>query len=206
MIVICGLGNPGRKYTDARHNVGFTFLDKIKVKYKFNIFKKSKSAEVFSGKIKRKKCYLLKPLTYMNLSGTPIASFLQYYKIPIKNLTVVHDDLDLSPGKVRVKAGGGSAGHNGLRSLDSHIGREYRRIRIGIGHPVDNTEVSDFVLSDFAKDDRSWLDKLIPALVEAIPFVLRGDGAGFTNKVSLLINSKLEGSSSKASARATGKD
>ena len=113
MKVICGLGNPGKKYTDTRHNIGFKFIDKIKARYKFHILKKDKSKEVYKGKIKHKQYYLLKPLTYMNLSGYPLGSFLNYYKISINNLTVIHDDLDLALGKIKVKKGGGNAGHEG---------------------------------------------------------------------------------------------
>ena len=181
-------------------------VDGIVQRYKFANYRRRFSGLISHGEIDRERTAVFKPTVFMNESGRSVSEVARFFKVSVDQIIVIHDDLDLSPGKVRVKAGGGSAGHNGLRSLDSHIGREYRRIRIGIGHPVDNTEVSDFVLSDFAKDDRSWLDKVIPALVEAIPFVLRGDGAGFTNKVSLLISPKLEGSSSKTGARAAGKD
>ncbi len=190
MIVICGLGNPGGKYTDARHNVGFTFLDKIKVKYKFNIFKKSKSAEVFSGKIKRKKCYLLKPLTYMNLSGTPIASFLQYYKIPIKNLTVVHDDLDLTIGKIKAKKGGGNAGHNGLQSIDEIIGNSYNRLRIGIGHPSSNILVNKYVLEKFTSEEKKIINKIIELSVDHIDLLFSKKEL-FLSKISLLFRKNI---------------
>ena len=168
MIVICGLGNPGKKYMYTRHNIGFKILDKIKVKYKFNIFKKDKTKEIFRGKIKRKECYLLKPLTYMNLSGPPLASFLHYYKIQIKNLTVVHDDLDLGLGKIKIKKGGGNAGHHGLQSIDEVIGNSYNRLRIGIGHPPSSKFVNKFVLEKFNSEEKVIINKIIELSVEHI--------------------------------------
>jgi len=168
MIVICGLGNPERKYTDTRHNVGFKFIDTIRVKYKFNFFKKNKSKEIFRGKIKRKEYYLLKPLTYMNLSGPPLASFLQYYKIPTKNLTVVHDDLDLTLGKIKVKKGGGNAGHHGLQSIDEIIGNSYNRLRIGIGHPTSSKFINKYVLEKFNSEEKVIINKIIELSVEHI--------------------------------------
>ena len=190
MIVICGLGNPGKKYTDGRHNVGFAFLDKIKVKYKFNIYKKNKSEEIFRGKIKRKKCYLLKPLTYMNLSGTPIASFLKYYKIPIKNLTVVHDDLDLTIGKIKAKKGGGNAGHKGLQSIDEIIGNSYNRLRIGIGHPSSNILVNKYVLEKFTSEEKKIINKIIELSVEHIDLLFSKKEL-FLSKISLLFRKNI---------------
>ena len=185
MIVICGLGNPGKKYMDTRHNVGFKILDKIKVKYKFNIFKKDKSKEVFRGKIKRKEFYLLKPLTYLNLSGPPLADFLQYYKIPTKNLTVVHDDIDLTLGKIKVKKGGGNAGHNGLLSIDQAIGNSYNRFRVGIGHPPSNKFVNKYVLESFNLEEKKVINKIIRLSVEHIDLLFSKKEL-FLTKISLL--------------------
>ena len=185
MIVICGLGNPSRKYAETRHNVGFKFIDKIKTKYEFKILKKDKSKEIYKGKIKNRKCYLIKPLTYMNLSGSPLASFLHYYKIPIKNLTVVHDDLDLTLGKIKIKKGGGNAGHKGLLSIDNTIGNSYNRLRIGIGHPVAEKLVSNHVLEKFNPEEKKIINKIIELSVEHIDLLFSKKEL-FLTKISLL--------------------
>ncbi len=185
MIVICGLGNPGKKYTDTRHNVGFKFIDKIRAEYKFNLFKKDKSKEIFKGQIKRKECYIIKPLTYMNLSGQPLASFLHYYKIPIKNLTVIHDDLDLILGKIKVKKGGGNAGHHGLLSIDGVIGNSYNRLRIGIGHPPSKKFVTKYVLEKFNLEEKKIINKIIELSVEHIDLLFSKKEL-FLTKISLL--------------------
>ena len=190
MIVICGLGNPGKKYMDTLHNVGFKILDKIKVKYKFNIFKKDKSKEVFRGKIKRKEFYLLKPLTYMNLSGPPLADFLQYYKIPTKNLTVVHDDLDLTIGKIKAKKGGGNAGHKGLQSIDEIIGNSYNRLRIGIGHPSSSKLVNKYVLEKFNSEEKKIMNKTIEISVQHIDLLFSKKDL-FLTKISSLIRTSI---------------
>jgi PTH1 family peptidyl-tRNA hydrolase len=140
----------------------------------------------------------------MNESGRAVGQALRFFKLSLNQIVIVHDDLDIVPGKVRVKTGGSAAGHNGLRSIDSHIGKEYLRIRLGVGHPGDKAMVTKYVLSDFAKDDQSWLDRVIPAVADAIPFILRGDEPGFTNKVSLLMNPRSE--KLRPSARAAPAD
>ena len=186
MIVICGLGNPGKKYADTRHNIGFRFIDKIRTEYKFNTLKKDKSKEIFRGKIKRKEYYLFKPLTYMNLSGHSLASFLNYYKIPIKKLTVVHDDLDLTLGKIKLKKGGGNGGHNGLLSIDEVIGNSYNRIRIGIGHPLSKELVVKHVLEKFNTEEKKVINKIIEILVENIDLLFSKKDL-FLTKISLLL-------------------
>ena len=190
MIVVCGLGNPGKKYTDTRHNLGFKIIDKIRLKYKFNIYKKDQSKEVYKGKIKRKEFYLLKPLTYMNLSGLPLSKFLQYYKIPIKNLTVVHDDLDLKLGKIKIKKGGGNAGHNGLQNIDDIIGNSYNRLRIGIGHPLSNKSVNKYVLEKFNAEEKKIINKIIDLSVEHIDLLFSKKEL-FLTKISLLFRKNL---------------
>jgi len=187
MFVICGLGNPGKKYTETRHNVGFKFIDKVRKEYKFNIIKKDKSKEVFRGKIKRKEFYLLKPLTYMNLSGFPLATFLHYYKIPINNLTVIHDDLDLILGKIKIKKGGGNAGHNGLLNIDKAIGRSYNRLRIGIGHPSSKEFVNQYVLEKFNSKEKVIINKIIELSVEHIDLLFSKKEL-FLTKISSLIS------------------
>jgi len=186
MIVICGLGNPGKKYAGTRHNVGFKFIDKIRTKYEFKIFKKDKLKEIYSGKIKYKKYYLVKPLTYMNLSGSPLANFLHYYKIPTKNLTVVHDDLDLIVGKIKIKKGGGNAGHQGLINIDETIGNSYNRLRIGIGHPISKNLTIKHVLEKFNSEEKKVINKIIELLVEHIDLLFFKKEL-FLTKISLLM-------------------
>lgn len=161
MYLICGLGNPGKKYEDTRHNVGFKFIDEILMKYKFKILKKNKSREIYKGKIKKYEYCIFKSLTYMNLSGPPVGKFLNYYKIPKKNLVVIHDDLDLAIGKIKVKFGGGNGGHNGLLSIDETIGNSYNRLRIGIGHPGIKNLVTQYVLENFTSKEKKIINKII---------------------------------------------
>ena len=190
MIVICGLGNPSKKYVGTRHNVGFKFIDTIKTKYEFKILKKDKSKEVYIGKIKDRKYYLIKPLAYMNLSGSPLASFLHYYKIPIKNLTVVHDDLDLNLGKIKIKKGGGNAGHKGLLSIDKNIGNSYNRLRIGIGHPVTEKLVVKHVLEKFNSQEKKIINKIIELIVEHVDLLFSNKEL-FLTKISPLIHKSI---------------
>jgi len=157
MFLICGLGNPGKKYIKTRHNIGFVLIDKIVKDYKFILIKKDKKKELYKGLIGNKKCILIKPLTYVNLSGLPILEALNYYKIKTSNLYVVHDDLDLSNSKVKVKIGGSNGGHNGLLDIDKFVGNYYHRIRIGISRPVNKDLIPQFVLKKFSKEE----DKLI---------------------------------------------
>ena len=190
MFVICGLGNPGKKYLDTRHNVGFKFIDKIKTKNKFSIFKKEKTIEVYKGKINNNEFYLVKPLTYMNLSGFPLANFLHYYKIPIKNLTVVHDDLDLILGKIKIKKGGGNAGHNGLSNIDKLIGNSYNRLRIGIGHPSSKDLVEKYVLKKFNSNEKKIINEIINLSVEHF-YLLFSKKELFLTKISLQLQKSI---------------
>ena len=160
--------------------------DGIAQRYAFESYRSRFSGLISRGEIEDERVSIFKPTNFMNESGRAVSEVIRFFKLSLDQVVVVHDDLDLMPGKVRVKTGGGAAGHNGLRSIDSCIGKEYRRIRIGIGHPGERAVVSKYVLSDFAKDDQLWLNRVIPAVIDAIPWVLRGDGAGFTNKISLV--------------------
>ena len=166
MYVIYGLGNPGKKYKDTRHNMGFNFINEILNKHKFNILKKNKLIEIYKGKIKKDEYYVLKSLTYMNLSGPPLGKFLTYYKIPKKNLVVIHDDIDLTIGKIKVKLGGGNGGHNGLLSIDETIGNSYNRLRLGIGHPGSKDLVNKYVLNKFRPEEEKIIDILIKSSVK----------------------------------------
>lgn len=167
-------------------------VDGIAQRYRFASYRNRFRGLISHGEIESERVAIFKPTSFMNESGRAVGQALRFFKLSLSQVVIVHDDLDLVPGKVRAKTGGSAAGHNGLRSIDSHIGKEYRRIRLGIGHPGDKAMVTKYVLSDFAKDEQSWLDRVIPAVADAIPFILRGDEAGFTNKINLLMNSRSE--------------
>ena len=151
MFLICGLGNPGKKYFKTRHNIGFVLIEKLISNYNFITVKKDKKKELYKGYIGKKKCILIKPLTFMNLSGSVVLETLNFYKIKNSNLYVIHDDLDLKTAKIKIKIGGGNGGHNGLESIDNYIGKKYNRIRIGIDHPGNKDLVTSHVLSKFSK-------------------------------------------------------
>jgi PTH1 family peptidyl-tRNA hydrolase len=185
MRLIVGLGNPGPEYAHHRHNVGFQAVDAIARRYGLGPWRRRFSAEAAEGAIDGGKVLLLKPLTYMNDSGRAVAEAARFYKIETEDAIVIHDELDLVPGKVRVKRGGGAAGHNGLRSTDAAIGPDYLRVRFGIGHPGDKSRVTPYVLSNFAKDEKPMVEAVGDAIAEALPMLLKGDEAGFMNKVAL---------------------
>jgi len=188
MLLLIGLGNPGQYYAGNRHNIGFMVADEIVRCYDFPAPRsKSRPHGMFSeGRIGSDKVIVLKPLTYMNESGQAVGTAMRYYKLEPADVFVFHDELDLAAGKVRAKRGGGNAGHNGLRSIDSHIGRDYWRIRLGIGHPGDRNRVTGHVLRDFSKADRPWVEKMVQAVADATPFLLAGKEADFMNRVALL--------------------
>jgi PTH1 family peptidyl-tRNA hydrolase len=179
-----GLGNPGASYARNRHNVGFMAVDAIAAAHGFGPWRSKFQGEIAEGRLGTDKVVLLKPATWMNLSGDAVRAALRFYKLEPGDLTVFHDELDLAPGRVRVKAGGGHAGHNGLRSIDAHIGPAFTRVRIGIGHPGDKRLVSPYVLGDFAKADADWLDDLLRGIADGAPALAGGDGAGFLAAVA----------------------
>lgn len=185
MRLIIGLGNPGSEHAHNRHNVGFMAADALAEGYRLSLWRKRFAGAVAEGEIGGTKVLVLKPLTYMNDSGRAAAEATHFYKIPAEDVVVLHDELDLVPGKVRIKRGGGSAGHNGLRSTDAAIGSEYLRVRIGIGHPGDKSRVTPYVLGNFAKDERPLIEAVNEAIADAFPLLLKGDEAGFMNKVAL---------------------
>ena len=204
MLLVVGLGNPDPEHAWNRHNIGFMVVDGIAQRYRFASYRNRFRGLISHGEIESERVAIFKPTSFMNESGRAVGQALRFFKLSLNQIVIVHDDLDIVPGKVRVKTGGSAAGHNGLRSIDSHIGKEYLRIRLGVGHPGDKAMVTKYVLSDFAKDDQSWLDRVIPAVADAIPFILRGDEPGFTNKVSLLMNPRSE--KLRPSARAAPAD
>ena len=185
MRLIVGLGNPGPEYAHHRHNVGFQAIDALTRRYGLGPARKRFSGEAAEGVIDGNKVLVLKPLTYMNDSGRAIAEAAHFYKIDTADVVVLHDELDLVPGKVRTKTGGGAAGHNGLRSTDAAIGQDYLRVRIGIGHPGDKSRVTPYVLGNFAKDERPMIEAVNDAIAEALPLLLNGDEAGFMTRVAL---------------------
>ncbi|MGI8725165.1 MAG: aminoacyl-tRNA hydrolase [Methyloceanibacter sp.] len=184
MKLFVGLGNPGAQYAFNRHNVGFMAVDAIAADYDFSPWRKRFSGMATEGKVAGESVLILKPGTYMNESGRSVGEALRFYKLELDDAVVFHDELDLAPGKVRVKTGGGVAGHNGLKSLTAHIGNDYVRVRIGIGHPGRKDAVSGYVLHDFAKADHAWLEPLLGAIAEAAPHLAEGASDKFQSMVS----------------------
>jgi PTH1 family peptidyl-tRNA hydrolase len=184
-LLIAGLGNPGEAYSGHRHNVGFMAADAIVAKYDFGPWRRRFHGAVSEGLLNRRKTIVLKPMTYMNESGRAVGEAVRFLKLPLDSVVVIHDELDLAPGKLRAKSGGGDAGHNGLRSITATLGPDYRRVRIGIGHPG-KPAVLAYALHDFSKADKEWLQSLLAAIADAAPHLAAGDDAGFMNKVALL--------------------
>ena len=187
MLLLVGLGNPGPEHARNRHNVGFLAVDAIAARYRFTAFRKNFHGLIADGALGGVRTYLFKPQTYMNRSGIAVQAASQFYKIGGGNLVVIHDEIDLAAAKIKVKRGGGNAGHNGLRSLDAHIGPDYRRVRIGVGRPEGRAAVIGHVLDDFDTADKAWLDPLLEAIAEAAPLLALGDDPGFMNRVALAI-------------------
>ncbi len=185
-LLIAGLGNPGAQYARNRHNAGFIVADALHERYRFAPWKAKFEGLIAEGALGGRKTYLLKPQTFMNLSGDCVGPALRFFKLPLSALVVIHDEIDLAAGKLRVKTGGGDAGQNGLRSITATLGPDYRRVRLGIGHPGEKSRVSGHVLQNFSKDDIAWLEPLVAAIVEAAPLLARDDDAGFMSRVALL--------------------
>ncbi|MEX2643960.1 MAG: aminoacyl-tRNA hydrolase [Acetobacterales bacterium] len=184
MLLFAGLGNPGAKYAGNRHNVGFMAVEAIARRHGFGPFRSRFSGQAAEGELAGEKVLVLEPLTYMNESGRAVASAMRFHKLKAAQVFTFHDELDLAPGKIRVRRGGGIAGHNGLRSLRSHIGPDFNRIRIGIGHPGDKAQVHNYVLRDFAKADNAWLAPLLDAIAEHAPLLALGKDGDFMSKVA----------------------
>ena len=185
MQLFVGLGNPGGKYERNRHNIGFMALDRIAAEHGFGPWRAKFQGQIAEGRLGQEKAMLLKPETFMNLSGQSVGEAMRFFKLEPGDITVFHDELDLAPGKVRVKTGGGHAGHNGLRSIHGHIGEAYRRVRMGIGHPGRKELVAAYVLHDFAKADESWLEEVLRGCADGAPALAGGDAARFQNAVAL---------------------
>ena len=187
MLLWVGLGNPEPGMARQRHNIGFMALDVIADHHRFSPWRQRFKGLVAEGSIAGQKILALKPMTYMNASGESVQPAAAFYKLPLEAITAFHDELDLAPGKVRVKRGGGAAGHNGLRSMDRQLGSpNYWRVRLGIGHPGHKDRVTGHVLGDFAKDDRLWLVPLLDAVADAAPLLAQGKPEDFMTRVALL--------------------
>src|SRR3954467_15233081 len=190
MRLFVGLGNPGTKYQGHRHNIGFMAVDEIARHHGFAPWRRRFQGETAEGTLDRERVVLLKPLTFMNESGRAVQEAANFFKLGAGEITVFQDELELPPARVRVKVGGGIAGHNGLRSISSHIGNDYRRVRLGIGHPGVKELVHGYVLSDFAKSDRPWVEALCEAVADNAGLLAAGRDSAFQNKVHLALQAR----------------
>jgi PTH1 family peptidyl-tRNA hydrolase len=191
MFLLVGLGNPGARHAGDRHNIGFMVVDAIARRHGFPPWRRRFQGVATEGSLGGIKTLLLLPGTFMNESGRAVGEAAGFYKIGLDAIAVVHDELDLAPGKLRIKRGGGVAGHNGLRSISAHVGNDYKRVRVGIGHPGDKNIVHSYVLSAFAKAERTgWVEVLIDAVAEHAPLLARGDDASLQNKVHLALEAR----------------
>ncbi len=185
MILLVGLGNPGSEYAETRHNIGFMAVDNLVRRHSFGNFKSKFKGEYTEGVINNEKVMVLKPMTYMNLSGESVRAICQFFKIPVENVIVFHDDMDLPVGKIKVKTGGGSGGHNGIKSIDSHLGNNYMRVRIGVSKPALKEQVVDWVLSNFSSADKMVLADELDLIADNISLLLQKDAEKFMNKLSV---------------------
>lgn len=190
MALFVGLGNPGARYAGNRHNIGFMAVDAIAKRHGFPPWRRRFQGVATEKTIGGDRLLLLLPGTYMNESGLAVAEAMHFYKLPLGDVVVFHDEIELPPAKVRVKAGGGNAGHNGLRSVSAHIGNDYRRVRFGVGHPGHKDLVEPYVLNDFAKSDRPWVEALIDIVADNAELLARGEDATFQNRVHLAMDAK----------------
>lgn len=204
MLLLVGLGNPGAQYKNHRHNVGFMALDAVTERYNFASPRKRFQGLTADGTIAGEKIIALKPTTFMNDSGQSVGAAMRFYKLQPSDVYVLYDEVDLAAGKLRVKTGGGAAGHNGIRSIDSHIGANFHRVRIGIGHPGAKHQVHSHVLGNFSVADQDWLQPMLSAIADALPELIRGKASNFTTKVALILQPPKEQKSSKDSEDTNG--
>ncbi len=190
MLLFVGLGNPGSNHVGNRHNIGFMAVQAIAKRHNIAPWRRRFQGLAVEGPIAGERVLLLLPGTYMNESGRAVAEAARFYKLELSDIVVFHDEIDLAPAKVRVKTGGGVAGHNGLRSITAHVGNDYRRVRIGVGHPGAKELVHGYVLSDFAKGEWPWVEALCDIIAEAAELLVRGQDASFQNKVHLAMRAK----------------
>jgi peptidyl-tRNA hydrolase, PTH1 family len=188
-LLIAGLGNPGAEYARNRHNAGYMAVDTIHESYEFGPWRSRFQGMISEGSLAKRKVWLLKPMTYMNLSGDSIGAAMRFFKLPIGALVVMHDELDLPAAKLKVKTGGGDAGNNGAKSITAALGPDYRRVRIGIGHPGEKDRVHGHVLGNFTRaDEKEWLIPMLTAIAEAAPLLAKDNDIGFMNKITLALH------------------
>jgi len=190
MLLFVGLGNPGRAYARNRHNIGFMAIEAIARRHGFPSARARFQGLASDGTIAGERVMLLQPQTYMNESGRSVGEAARFHKIGVGEIVVFHDELDLAPAKCRIKIGGGVAGHNGLRSITAHVGNDYRRVRMGIGHPGDKSLVHSYVLNDFAKAEEPWVEALCAAIADNAALLVKGDDAGLQNRLHLALEAK----------------
>jgi PTH1 family peptidyl-tRNA hydrolase len=203
MKLFVGLGNPGGKYSGNRHNIGFMAVDRMAEDHGFGPWRVKFQGQLTEGRLGDEKVVLLKPETFMNNSGQSVGEAARFYKLEPADITVFHDEIDLAPGKLRVKLGGGHAGHNGLRSLHAHLGEGYQRVRMGVGHPGHKDAVPTYVLKDFSKMDQEWLADMLAGVSDGAPYLAEGDTGRFQNAVALRLNPPRSSTSPKPKAENT---
>ncbi|KCZ51444.1 hypothetical protein HY29_06145 [Hyphomonas beringensis] len=190
VLILSGQGNPGEKYAKNRHNAGFLVLDFIHREYGFQPWRSKFESEIAEGVINtsngREKVLLVKPQTYYNETGRALSKAVQFYKLNAEDVVVLHDEIDLAPGRLRMKQGGGHSGNNGIRSMIAHLGETFRRVRIGVGHPGDKSKVMPYVLADFSKADSEWFEPMAKAIASALPFLVEGNDERFQTEVMRL--------------------
>ena len=185
--LLVGLGNPGTRYERNRHNIGFMAVDAVVRRHGVGALRSKFQSVIAEGSIAGERVYVQKPQTYMNASGDAVGEAARFYKIAPDEIAVIHDEIDLAPGKLKVKRGGGSAGHNGLRSIDDAVGEDFWRVRLGVGHPGVKELVQPYVLQNFDAEEMQWVTPLIDAVAEALPLLLNDDAPGFMTKVALIL-------------------
>ncbi|HKW55431.1 MAG TPA: aminoacyl-tRNA hydrolase [Stellaceae bacterium] len=185
--LIVGLGNPGARYERNRHNIGFMAVDTVVRRHGVGALRSKFQSAITEGTIAGERVYVQKPQTFMNLSGDAVGEAARFYKIAPDEIAIIHDEIDLAPGKLKVKRGGGTAGHNGLRSIDDAIGEDFWRVRLGVGHPGVKELVQPYVLQNFDAEELLWVTPLIDAVADAIPLLIKGDASGFMTKVTLIL-------------------
>ena len=205
MRLFVGLGNPGAKYARNRHNIGFMAVDRIAADHGFAPWRAKFQGQVAEGRLGTERVALLKPETFMNLSGQSVGEALRFFKLEPGDVTVFHDEIDLAPGRLKVKTGGGHAGHNGLRSIHAHIGEAYQRVRMGVGHPGRKEAVAGYVLHDFAKADGDWLDDMLRGISDGAVALAEGDAARFQNAVALRLTPPRSSGGERAAPEATAR-
>ena len=198
MLLFVGLGNPGERYAGNRHNIGFMAVQAIAKRHGIAPWRRRFQGVAVEGTIGAEKVLLLLPGTFMNESGRAVAEAAHFYKLEAGSMVVFHDEAELPPGKMRLKIGGGNAGHNGLRSISEHIGNDYRRVRLGVGHPGDKDMMESYVLQDFAKSERPWVEALCDIVADNAALLIEGKDSTFQNKVHLAMSAKGFGGADEA--------